>query len=163
VDVRAVSIIIVIPVVIVIPEVVIIPVGPVESVSIPGRVPRPVLPRVVEVRIAKVEGEREARPVPRIVVPVIVVEGVIVPPTMGPAVVVEVVVVSVGRRLAAGLLALVVPAVLTPVFVGIGFLAVHLLFMLPSIRLLVRDLELRVTAREAEGQSPKDEKQSCAA
>jgi len=82
---------------------------------------------------------------------------------MGPAVVVEVVVVSVGRRLAAGLLALVVPAVLTPVFVGIGFLAVHLLFMLPSIRLLVRDLELRVTAREAEGQSPKDEKQSCAA
>lgn len=45
--------------------------------------------------------------------------------------------------------------------IGVGFLLVHLLFVGPlmGLVLFVRDLELRVTAREAEGQSAKNEKQ----
>jgi hypothetical protein len=78
-------------------------------------------------------------------------------------VVVDVVVVLIGGRLAAGFLAPVVPTVLTPVFVGVGLRLGHLLLVGAPMRLLVRDLELRVTAREAEGQNPEDEKQSCAA
>jgi hypothetical protein len=72
-------------------------------------------------------------------------------------VVVDVIIVLIGGRLAAGLLAPVVPTVLTPVFVGVGLLAVYLLLVGAPMRLLVRDLELRVAAREAESQNPEEE------
>jgi hypothetical protein len=72
-------------------------------------------------------------------------------------VVVDVVVVLIGGRLATSLLTPVVPTVLTPVFVGVGLLLVHLLLVSAPMRLLVRDLQLRVTAREAEGQNPEEE------
>jgi hypothetical protein len=59
--------------------------------------------------------------------------------------------------------ATVLPAVLTPVFVGVGLLAVHLFRVSVPVGRFVRDLELRVAARKSEGQDAKDEKQSCVA
>jgi hypothetical protein len=145
-----------------------IPVGPVEAESKSGMVEGPVPMRIKE-WIPEVKGEREGRSVPRIepvsaveegvVEEGIVEEGVIIPSTVVPAMVVDVVVVVVGRRLVAGLLPAIVPAVLPPILVGVGLL-VYLLLMGAPMLLLLRDLELRVTAREAEGQPPEKEQQS---
>ena len=68
----------------------------------------------------------------------------------------------VGDRTLVGT-ATVLPTVLTPVFVGVGLLAVHLFRVSVPVGRFVRDLELRVAARKSEGQNAKDEKQSCVA